>query len=164
MQVQQIVRLAERPDATDVVARWHFEEWGSGPEETGLEAGRRRLISQAADRGIPCTYIAIVGDDVCGSASLVDHDMYNPPLGTEDLRPWLYGVYVRPECRNMRLGSSLVKALEDAASALGYRYLYLHTAPTTAAGFYEPMGWDEILRPSYKGKLVVVMQKALVGN
>jgi GNAT superfamily N-acetyltransferase len=161
MQAHHIVRLADRPDAIEVVARWHFEEWGSGAEERGLEEGRRSMSSRATERGIPCAYVAVVEEDVCGSASLVDHDMSDPPVGTEDLRPWLSGVYVRTESRNMRLGSALVKAVEDAASALGHPYLYLYTAPSTAAKFYAPLGWEELLSPTYEGKLVVVMQKAL---
>ena len=161
MQAPQILRLADRPDAVDVVARWHFEEWGSGPEDEGLEEGRRRLTSRATDRDIPCAYVAVVEDDVCGSASLVDHDMSDPPTGTEDLRPWLSGVYVRPENRNWRVGSALVSAVEEAARALGRPYLYLYTAPTTAVKFYAPREWEKILTPTYEGKRVVVMQKAL---
>jgi GNAT superfamily N-acetyltransferase len=92
---------------------------------------------------------------------LVDHDMSEPPVGTEELRPWLSGVYVAPERRSEGLGSALVKAVEEAASSLGHPRLYLYTAPVTAVRFYEPMGWEQVLSPIYEGNPVVVMQKLL---
>lgn len=157
----EIVRLAERPNAVEIVARWHFEEWGIGSEGVSLEAVRQRLRGWATDGGIPCAYVAVFGTEVCGSASLVDHDMSNPPVGTAHLRPWLSGVYVPPERRKTGLGLPLVTAVENAASALGHSRLYLHTAPVTAVKFYAPMGWEQILSPWYQGKQVVVMQKKL---
>jgi len=157
----QIVRLADRPEAVDIVARWHFDEWGAGPESAGLEAVRRRLISWATHGGIPCAYVAVVDDDVCGSASLVAHDMSDPPKGVESLRPWLSGVYVKADRRKTGFGSALVDAVEEAADVLGHPELYLYTAPATAKGFYAPLGWEEILTPNYEGKRVVVMGKAL---
>jgi GNAT superfamily N-acetyltransferase len=157
----QIVRLADRPDAVDIVARWHFDEWGTEPGNVGLEAVRRRIASWATQGGIPCGYIAVVDDEVCGSATLVDHDMSDPPKGVEILRPWLSGVYVKAERRKTGLGPPLVKAVEQAANVLGQPKLYLYTAPATAKKFYEPMGWDEILAPRYEGRRVVIMQKVL---
>lgn len=153
--------MAERPEALGIVAQWHFDEWGPGPEEAGLEAVRQRLTTWATDGGIPCAYIAVVDGEVCGSASLVDHDMSEPPAGTADLRPWLSGVFVEPARRKIGLGRALVNAVEDAAGALGHPLLYLHTAPATAVGFYAPMGWETILSPRYNGNEVVVMQKFL---
>jgi len=157
----QITRLADRPDAVDVVARWDFEEWGTGDEEVGLEVTRRRFACWATDGGIPCAYVAVVDDEVCGSASLVDHDMSDPPEGTQDLRPWLSGVYVKPEHRKTGLGAALVEAVEKAASNLHHPRLYLYTGPVTAVKFYAPMGWEKILSPIYGGEEVVVMQKVL---
>lgn len=106
-------------------------------------------------------YVAVVNGEVCGSACLVDHDMADPPVGTENLRPWLSGVYVTPERRKTGLGPSLVEAVEKAAGSLGYAHLYLYTAPVTAQKFYSPLGWDVILTPSYEGREVAVMAKSL---
>jgi GNAT superfamily N-acetyltransferase len=158
----QIDRLADHPGAIDDVARWHFEEWGVGPVEEGLERGRRRLRSWATAGGVPCAYVAVVSGEICGSASLVEHDMPGPPAGTEHLRPWLSGVFVIPERRKAGLGPALVATVEEAAGTLGYPTLYLYTAPVTARKFYAPQGWEVILTPSYEGKEVAVMAKSLV--
>jgi GNAT superfamily N-acetyltransferase len=157
----QIVHLADRPDAVEIVARWHAAEWGTGPVDASLRAARQRLTAWATDGGIPSAYVAVVDGEVCGSASLVEHDMTDPPVGTENLRPWLSGVYVPPERRKTGLGSALVEAIEEEASALGHRYLYLYTGPATAVKFYAPIGWETILSPKYEGKIVAVMQKDL---
>ena len=160
-QNHQIIRLADRPDAVDVVARWDFEEWGTTPEELGLEATKRRFASWATDGGVPCAYVAVVDSEVCGSASLVDHDMSDPPEPLQDLHPWLSGVYVKPDRRKTGLGPALVAGVEEAAKHLGYPRLYLFTGPVTAVKFYAPMGWEAILTPWHEGKEVVVMEKAL---
>ena len=164
MAPNQIHGLADHLGAIDEVAGWHFEEWGVGPTEEGLERGQRRLRSWATAGGIPCAYVAVVRGDVCGSASLVDHDMPDPPTGTETLRLWLSWVYVTPERRKTGLGPALVGAVETAAETLGYSYLYPYTAPVTARKFYSPLGWDVILTPSYEGKGVAVMAKTLAGS
>ncbi len=164
MAPNQIDRLADHLGAIDEVAGWHFAEWGVGPKEEGLERGRRRLRSWATDGGIPCAYVAVVRGEVCGSASLVDHDMPSPPTGTQTLRPWLSGVYVKPERRKTGLGPALVGAVEAAAVTLRYSHLYLYTAPVTARKFYSPLGWDVILTPYYEGKEVAVMVKAVGGS
>lgn len=161
MPSHRIDRLADHPVAVDTVARWHFEEWGAGPDEPDLDAVRSRLATWATSEGIPCSYVAVVDGRVCGSASLVDHDMPDPPEGTETLRPWLSGVYVTPERRKTGLGPALVQAVEDAACVLGHSDLYLYTGPVTAVKFYAPMGWQEILTPEYEGSSVVVMHKEL---
>jgi GNAT superfamily N-acetyltransferase len=161
MRNHQITRLADRPDAVDIVARWDFEEWGTGSGEVGLDVTRQRFARWATESGIPCTYIAVVDDEVCGSASLVDHDMSDPPAGTGDLRPWLSGVYVKPERRKTGLGAALVEAVGKAAGTLGHPSLYLYTSPVTATKFYAPMGWETILTPTYEGKEVVVMRQVL---
>jgi len=157
----QIHRLADHLGAIDELAQWHFEEWGVGPKEEGLERGRQRLRSWATAGGVPCAYVAVVRGEVCGSASLVDHDMPDPPTGTEDLRPWISGVYVTPERRKTGLGPALVGTVEEAAGTLGYSHLYLYTAPITARKFYSPLGWNVILTPSYEGKEVAVMAKSM---
>jgi GNAT superfamily N-acetyltransferase len=159
----RVVRLAERPEAVDLVARWHFEEWGSYPAEVGLPAARERLAAWATPDGIPSAFLALSDGEPAGSACLVDHDMPDPPEGTADLAPWLSGVFVRPERRKTGLGPALVEAVEEAAAALGHDVLYLYTGPVTAVKFYSPMGWEEILRPTYRGEEVVVMRKGLAG-
>ena len=160
----RIHRLADHPDAIETVARWHVDEWGVGPEDVGLERGRRRLRSWATAGGVPCAYVAVVDGEVCGSAALVDHDMSNPPPGVEQLRPWLSGVYVTPERRKTGLGPALVGTVEEAAGTLGYSHLYLYTAPVTARKFYSPLGWELIFTPSYEGKEVAVMVRDLSGS
>jgi GNAT superfamily N-acetyltransferase len=161
MAPHRIDRLVDHPDAVSVVARWHVDEWGGGPEAEDADRVRRRLASWATGGGVPCAYVAVVDDEVCGSAALVDHDMSDPPPGTELLRPWLSGVFVVPERRSTGLGPALVRTVEDAARALGHTRLYLYTAPGTAQRFYAPMGWEVILTPDYRGSEVVVMERDL---
>ena len=87
--------------------------------------------------------------------------MENPSPAYAGMRPWLSGVYVAQAHRNAGLGTVLVRGCEEMARGLGHDAAFLYTAPETAAGFYEPMGWSECGRPQYEGEEVVVMSRVL---
>jgi GNAT superfamily N-acetyltransferase len=159
--VAHVVPLAQRPKAAEDIARWHFKEWGPYLEGEGFEERLERTRSWSRTDAIPFTMVAVLDDVPVGTASVVDHDMPDPPAACAPLAPWLSGVFVVPEHRKEGLGPLVVGACEEQAAALGHRILYLFTAPATAVKFYEPMGWQELLRTPYRGEEVVVMSKAL---
>lgn len=153
--------LADRPRDAEAIAGWHFGEWGPySPGET-LEQGRRRLLGWSERDRIPLTLVAVVGGGPAGSASVVEHDMEQPPPELAGLSPWVSGVYVVPEHRKEGLGPALVGGCEEKVRDLGHDILYLYTSPVTAVKFYEPMGWSTFARLVYEGEDVVVMRKSL---
>ncbi len=156
-----IVPLADRPADAEMVARWQFEEWGPYLPGEGLADRVAHLASWTSREAVPFTYLVVANDRVAGSASVVVHDMVDPPASCADLKPWLSCVFVHPDHRHCGLGSLVVGACEQRAAELGHSTLYLYTGADTATGFYEPMGWRSLDRPTYRGEVVVVMAKEL---
>jgi len=52
---------------------------------------------------------------------------------------FVYQLWVEPQLRGRGIGTELLRAVERAAGAAGLRYVWLFT--TTAAGFYERLGY-----------------------
>jgi GNAT superfamily N-acetyltransferase len=101
---------------------------------------------------IPATYVALDGDELLGSVTLVEHDMSTHL----DLSPWLAGVYVKPERRGQGVGSKLVRYATECAARMGVERLYLYTR--SAQGFYEKLGWQHLADDHYEGRRVSIMQ------
>jgi|ERR671922_1402221 GNAT superfamily N-acetyltransferase len=147
--------LADRPELLPQLARLHFAEWSYlRPDET-LEGRTLRLRNCCGHKSIPTIVVALHGEELCGSAMLVAHDMETRP----DLTPWLAGVYVVPPHRRRGLGSALVERIISEAVALRVPTLYLYTP--AAESLYTRLGWTVIDRCEYLSANVAVMSKQL---
>lgn len=144
--------LAEHPHLIPTLAEWHHAEWAHlNPGDT-VEARISRMQSLLAKEQVPTAFVALEGETLLGSASLIDNDMDT----RKDLRPWLASVYVAPEFRDRGVGSALVQRVVDEARALAVETLYLFTPDRES--LYARMGWLVIERTEYRGEQVVVME------
>jgi len=144
--------LAEYSHLIPTLAKWHHAEWAHlNPGDT-VEARISRMQRLLAKEQVPTAFVALEGETLLGSASLIDNDMDT----RKDLRPWLASVYVAPEFRDRGVGSALVQRVVDEARALGVETLYLFTPDRES--LYARMGWKVIERTEYRGEQVVVME------
>jgi predicted N-acetyltransferase YhbS len=132
--------LARHPQAIATLAQWHFEEWREILPEWTLERTVADLESHTGDGVIPTTIIALAGDEIVGSTSLLVHDI----PGTEAWSPWLASVFVAPAWRNKRIGRLLVERAVADATAAGVPVLHLWT--TGAERWYLDQGWQVVER------------------
>ncbi|MCC6315447.1 MAG: GNAT family N-acetyltransferase [Thermomicrobiales bacterium] len=148
----RIASLADRLDAIDTIAQWHWEVWGDEDPIGPATAWAARLRERANRMAIPATYIAITEDgELVGTASLIAEDL----ASRHDLSPWLAGVYVIPAWRGRGVGSALTRHAVAEAAAMGTRRLYLHTEHARA--LYERLGWRAIATDHRQGHDLVVM-------
>ena len=134
----QITYLANHPNHTPTLAEWHQAQWGYLRPSSTVTWRAQRLATRANYREIPTTFIAIDGDTLLGSASLIENDLSSHP----HLTPWLSSVYVAGEYRKRGVGSALVLRVMAEARALGMAKLYLVTED--AQPLYAGLGWVEI--------------------
>jgi N-acetylglutamate synthase-like GNAT family acetyltransferase len=95
--------------------------------------------------------IAILDNELLGSASLIEHDMDS----RFDLTPWLAGVFVAPQHRRQGIGAALVRRVMDEAASLRISKLYLYTVESTA--FYANLGWSPVEKTRYREQEVSIM-------
>jgi predicted N-acetyltransferase YhbS len=150
--------LADHPEFIPTLAHWHHEQWNYLCPGDSVE---RRIESLHAhlERGqIPVTFVAVSGQAVLGSASLIAHDMDT----RMDLSPWLASVYVASEHRRAGIGTALVRRVIREAETLDIPALHLFTPDKES--FYARLGWSVIERPEYRGYPQVVMALSIVNR
>jgi GNAT superfamily N-acetyltransferase len=152
----RIEHLAGHNHVILTLASWIREEWGHSFLEATFEELRADLERRTTLHTIPETFVALEGDRLVGTASLVTHDM-SIRLG---LSPWLSAVYVPPEFRNRGIGSKLVRRAMQEAEILGVEQLYLFTPDRMR--FYTRLGWNILEQMEYHGQDVVVMRYKIV--
>jgi GNAT superfamily N-acetyltransferase len=149
----QIEPLADHPDLVDVIARWHWEEWGGADPSGSFEQWADNL-RRHQDDGIPTTFVALDDGRPLGSVTLTEHDMQGH-IGYESFRPWIAGTFVAPEARGRGVGAALMQHALAQAEAWGIDRLYLYTE--SARAFYERLGWTTFDETEYEGGRVAVM-------
>ncbi|MDQ3929909.1 MAG: GNAT family N-acetyltransferase [Chloroflexota bacterium] len=148
----RIENIADHLNLVDTIARWHWDEWGHADPEGSLQSWAQGLRERTSRDSVPTTYVALEGEELLGSATLVDNDMSTRP----DLWPWVAGVFVKPERRGQGIGSALMRYVVRKAAEMGIKRLYLHTG--AARAFYEKLGWRYLGSEYYEGQTVSIME------
>ena len=150
----RIVPLASRLDLADTLARWHHGEWHHLYADWTFERCLAELRAQVDADRLPTTLLALEGETLLGSVSLVLDDL----PGREELSPWLASLYVPLEHRSRGVGGKLVEAAVTEAHRLGVTQLYLFTPRHES--YYAARGWSVLERTSTAGQLIVIMTRA----
>ena len=132
--------LSEHPEYVQELAQWLFKEWDSILGEGNPEARIKKLKAHMNRDELPIAWVAHANGQLLGTASLRVHDLE----GSEDLTPWLGGVFVGSPFRRRGIGAALCTTVEDAARTRGIQTLYLFTLDKQA--WYSRQGWT-VLAP-----------------
>lgn len=151
----EIKNLKDVPEYLPVIARWHHDEWQDYNPGLTFERRLERMQVHLADELVPSTLVAIHDTQAVGSAAIGQCDMPSHP----ELTPWLESVFVVPAHRQQGIASALVKAMMLHAARQGVEQMYLFTPDRQT--FYEKMGWQFMLKESYRGHDVTVMSICL---
>jgi N-acetylglutamate synthase-like GNAT family acetyltransferase len=152
MSTCEVLPLRERPEAIEQLARWHYAQWGHWNPAHNVERRIERFHDHLQSGRIPQTFVAVQGNVLWGSASLIEADL----ASHSHLSPWLASVYVDSPFRNRGVGTALVKSVEQEARRLGVPRLHLFT-PDKAA-FYARLGWEAIESTHWGATPVTIMQ------
>ncbi len=153
----QIESIADHLDLIEVIAAWHFHEWGHADPTGSVKTWAEGLRQRTNRDRIPTTYVAMDGSELLGSVTLEDHDMSTHL----ELSPWLAGLYVKPTMRGQGIGTALTKHAVHSAVQMGVNRLYLYTE--SARGLYEKLGWLPLADDYYEGQTVTIMSFDMAG-
>ena len=135
------------------LAAWHHAQWGYLYSHWTHEVCLAELQSHAErERGLPTTLLALDGEELLGSVSLVFEDA---PELQEHGSPWLASLYVKPQARGRGVGAQLARAAVARAAAEGVDELFLFTPEHR--DFYARLGWRPLARTALKGTAVDLM-------
>lgn len=150
-----VVSLADRLDLVEIVAEWHWHEWGHVDPDGSLRSWTEGLSSRTNRDRIPASYVAMVEHEPVGSVVLVEHDMPDRQ-DLAHLAPWLAGLFVASEHRGQGIGSAPVKNAETETMRFGVHRLHAYTS---IPGLYERLGWTRTIETEYEGQHVTVLAK-----
>jgi len=150
-----IVPLSEAPLHADKIAQWHYDEWGHlYPESAKAEffSDMRRCATSSA--GLPQTWLAMVGDEVAGTISVLEEDLESH----RHLSPWLMNVLVEPKFRGQGIASMMVEHVKRWASSQPIETLYLYTEDQQR--LYQRQGFEAIDEAAIAGHPITIMKIA----
>jgi GNAT superfamily N-acetyltransferase len=148
--------LADHDSHLPQLAQWHYAEFGYLNPANTSERYVERLTASQQKSDLPMTFVALGGNLLLGSASLVRQTITHPQLS-----PWLSSVYVDPQHRGQGIASALVGRVEQAAAGIGFEKIYLFTP--SSEKLYASLGWELIEYARYRELKLAIMSKALVG-
>jgi predicted N-acetyltransferase YhbS len=148
-----IISIQAQPHHIPEVAGWLLAEWGHLTPGSSIEKSIQRLTERCQTDELPITFVAIEGDDVVGTVSLVPHDLKT----RMDLTPWIASVFVKPESRGRGIGSQLVSFAEAEGQRRDISAMYLFTP--NKQQMYARLGWNTVEEVEYRGEHVTVMKK-----
>lgn len=126
-----IVRLSDRPEMKETMARWFHEKWGI-PLNAYLESMDECLRNISP---VPQWYVAMDGQRILGGLGVIENDFHN----RKDLAPNVCAVYTEEAHRGQGIAGMLLKYVCADMKAKGIGPLYLLTDHT---GFYERYDWE----------------------
>lgn len=153
MGLVQIEYLADHPEMASLLAAWHHAEWGPHYTNWSLEKACEELCTHTGRRQVPTTLVALEGNHLLGSVSLLAADLE----GWDHLSPWLASLFVIPERRGQSLGKQLVTRVLEEAAALGFPAVYLWTDGQQT--YYEGLRWKCLARIQLLSREVVIMRR-----
>jgi predicted N-acetyltransferase YhbS len=149
----RIEPIAAHRARVPTLAAWHHAQWGHLYSHWTYEVCRAELDEHAARAaGLPTTLLALDGEELLGSVSLVFEDA---PELQEHGSPWLASLYVAPAARGRGIGAALARAAVARAAEEGVAELFLFTPEHK--DFYARLGWRPLARTALKGTPVDLM-------
>lgn len=146
-----IVPLGQCPHVTRTLAEWHYGKWGWMNPARDVDHRVARFEAHMRTGQVPTTFVALVGGDPVGSASLIESDMDSRPA----LTPWLASVFVDPDHRRRGIASRLVDRVVAEAATIGIERVYLFTPDQM--NLYASLGWTEVEKVEYRGEVETIM-------
>ncbi|MGD9602785.1 MAG: GNAT family N-acetyltransferase [Gammaproteobacteria bacterium] len=152
-QVMRIVPLGQVPHFAGPLAAAHAAEWQHLYEHWDTGHALQDFAVQHSDGRLPATLVALAGDDLLGSVSLIFDDL----PGWEHLNPWLASFYVFPAHRRCGVGTALLAAADALFRAQRVACAFLFTE--TRARYFTRRGWRALAPTEVLGHHVTIMRK-----
>lgn len=133
----RIEPLCLHPHWAETLARWHSDAFGAWLGGWTWPEALAELRAHDSPEGTPCTWVALVQNELAGSISLLLED----PPAPAGQGPWLASFFVTPAWRGLGVGGRLHDHCLREAALRGYRQVHLWTPDSVA--YYQKRGWRQ---------------------
>ncbi|MCT7943034.1 GNAT family N-acetyltransferase [Shewanella holmiensis] len=148
----EISLLADKPEASKVIAQWYFDEWLSNVPDITVEFIQDK-VSKAGNRDkIPLTVVAHNDQELIGVVEVKLHENRHYP----DYEHWLGGIYVKPSHRGQGISSVLIGQGIEYAAQFGVSSLYLQ-CESHNVGLYERHGFKFLHEGKHRLPVSIMM-------
>jgi len=149
----QLDYLANHPEFIPALAQGTLDHYRDILRDETIETRCAKLRSHMNTDTLPLALVAFDDQGLLGTGALREHDL----PGHEEFAPWLAGMFVPPQHRRRGIGSTLCRALEEKAWAMGFPVLYLFTLDQQR--LYQNLGWQHVKSATWLGRPVDIMMK-----
>lgn len=155
--MENLIRpLADVPGAGRLLAQTFKDAWPDFFADRSAEQIERQMFVEG--EGLPAILVAEVAGRVAGTVALRAHSVETH----EHLGPWVTGLWVAPDLRQLGLGRKLLLAITEEAAARGFREI--HAVTNTARWLFEKLGWERVEEILYHGEEVTLFRKGHQGH
>ncbi len=159
----QVDQLAAHPELFEQVGILRWNEWAYGEKDPTRFVDVSR--EEAGDGlALPMTLVAIDSDrSAVGVVGLGEIDDEVSMAERAGRTPWILGMVVAREARELGVGRLLLAGLQDVAAELGHSHTWVATGKE-AVGFYQRCGWEPVqhLRLESTGISTTILCKSTV--
>lgn len=148
----QFVWLDQAPEHLAQIADWGYAAWDY-PNADAVRPFLQQCID-AAPR-LPVTLLAYSDGQLCGSVSVLTHEMGDAQPSEREF--WLGFLVVDPYQRGQGIARKLMLAMSAQMAQRGITSLYCYTKDH--ADLYQTWGWMPIQQLVYQGHQVTVMRQ-----
>ncbi len=147
----QIDLLARHPQHLPQVAQWCAQSWPDYYSNGDIEVAKRFHSRTLRTDRVPLGLIALDGERLIGTVTLLEEDMDIRPIYT----PWLGCLYVDPEYRGQSVAQALINAAVNNAADIGVPCLFVWSEMLGPA--FARRGWQVLERVQFRGKEVAIL-------
>jgi GNAT superfamily N-acetyltransferase len=149
--------LAEVPQHAPVLAAKHAQEWAHLYPEQEESQILTAFSAEAADGHLPLTLLAMDGETLMGSVSLIFGDLPSRP----DLDPWLASLFVLHRFRGRGVAGFLIKSALEVFASTGFSTIYLFTE--NRVSLFRKYGFEYMEDGQCAGHTVRIMKRDFPG-
>jgi len=144
--------LADKPEASGIIAQWYYDEWLSNVSDITVERVHEQ-VSKTGNRGkVPLTVIALKNEEFIGAVQLKLYENKCYP----EYQHWLGGMYVKPQYRGQGISSVLIKQALIHALQVNVACLYLQ-CESHNIGLYQKHGFKFLHEGKHRMPVSIMM-------
>ncbi|ARF12356.1 fructose-1,6-bisphosphatase [Klosneuvirus KNV1] len=147
-QTLQIYSIEEKPEAYELVGKYHWNEWKDLYQDWGFDGpvSIANKWHKLTGQQIPKLFVGFIGDKFIGTVASVLDDMPGKDTG---YMPWLSVLFVIPEYRKQGIATKLMEHCKSYFKSLGYKECYLWAEKPQWEAVYSKLGWTTVEKVDY---------------